>query len=73
MLCPHGREAIRDVVAHVSGLAGLEVQPVSVLMLVIAVVRPVVNSSGLSVPVPRLDFQPAGLHLGLGAGTVTAG
>src|SRR5512133_260948 len=48
-LRPHRREAIGYMIASVSGLAGLEVQPVGLLVLVIAVVRPVVDSRGLTV------------------------
>jgi hypothetical protein len=64
-LRPHGCEAIRNVVAGMTGLAGLEIQPVSFLVLVIAVMRPVMDSGGLVVRVPGLDLSAASLDLGL--------
>src|SRR5690242_3737817 len=71
-LGPHGGQAVGDVVAGVPGLAGLEVQPVGVLVLVIAVVRAIVDAGRLAVRVPGVDFAAAGLDLRLGAGPVGA-
>jgi hypothetical protein len=56
-----------------SGLAGLKVEPVGVLMLVIAMMRPIVDSGWLAVRVPGLDFPTAGLNLWLDAGAVATG
>src|SRR6185437_10224255 len=71
-LRPHGGDAVRDVVSHVPGLAGLEVQPIGVLVLVVAVVRAVVDAGGLTVRIPGVDLPAARLDLRLGAGAVRA-
>src|SRR4029450_7819924 len=71
-LHPHSRQTIRHVVPRMSGLAGLEVQPVSALVLVVAVVRPVMDSSRLTVRVPRMDLVTTGLDLRLSAGAIAA-
>ena len=71
-LGPHGRDPIGNMVAHVPGLTGLEVQPLGVLVLVVAVMRPVVDAGRLTVRVPGVDLVASGLHLWLGAGPITA-
>jgi hypothetical protein len=47
------------MITHVSGLAGLKVEPVGVLVLVIAMMRPVVDSGGLPVRFPGLNLPAA--------------
>src|SRR4029450_4849776 len=48
-LGPHGRKTIWHVITHVPGLAGLEVQPIGVLMLVVAVMGPTWDCRALTV------------------------
>ena len=55
-LSPHGREPIGNMIACVAGLTRPEIQPLGVLVLVVAVMRPVVDSGGLAVRVPGLDL-----------------
>jgi hypothetical protein len=60
------------VVTVVAGLAGLEVQPVRILVGVAARVGTVVDAGGLRVRVPGLHFDPAGFHLRFEPGSVAA-
>jgi hypothetical protein len=64
-LRPHGRKPVGHVVTRVSGLAGLEIQPVGVLVFIIAVMRPVVDAGGLTVRIPGLDLPTTRLNLWL--------
>src|SRR5215213_8764760 len=72
-LRPHGRKTIRHVITHMPGLAGLEVQPVGVLVFVVAVMRPVVDAGGLTVRVPGVDLPTTGRDLWFGTGAITTG
>ena len=70
-LRPHGRKAIGYVITHMPRLAGLEIQPVGLLVFVIAVMRPVVDSGGLAVRVPGLNLPTTRLNLWFGTGAIT--
>jgi hypothetical protein len=54
-----------------SGLAGLKVKPIRVLVLVVAVVRSVMDSGWLVVRVPGVDLLAAGRYLWLCPGPIT--
>ena len=71
LLHPHSCKAIRHVITHVSGLAGLKVKPIRVLVLVVAVVRSVMDSGWLVICVPGVDLLAAGRYLWLRPGPIT--
>src|SRR4029453_16120978 len=72
-LGPHGRKTIWHVITHFPGLAGLEVQPIGVLMFVVAVMGSIVDSGGLTVRVPGVDLPTAGRNLWFGTGAIATG
>jgi hypothetical protein len=59
------------MITRMTGLTGLEVQPIGVLVFIVAVMGAIVDPRGLTVRVPAMDFPATSLDLRLGAGTIT--
>jgi hypothetical protein len=59
------------MITRMARLTGLEVQPVSVLVFIVAVMGAIVDPRGLTVRVKGVHFPATGLDLRLGAGTIT--
>ena len=47
------------MITRMAGLTGLEVKPIGVLVFIVAVMGPIVDSCGLAVRVPGMDFPAA--------------